>query len=61
VPTNLNLVQFVLFQMPYDDYVIVVFVKKNIEYESMCIHIVMKMPQEICKTPLYVDAHVSIR
>lgn len=67
MPTNLDLVQFVLLWMPYDDSTIVIFLKRILKYKSIymsgyvCPNIVMKVLQEICKTLLYVDTNVSIR
>jgi hypothetical protein len=46
--------------MPYDDSTIVIFLKRILKYKFLymssyvCPKIVMKVLQEICKTPLYV-------
>jgi hypothetical protein len=48
VPRNFNLMQNILSRMPYDDFSIVVFLKKKLEYKLMylssyiCFNIVMK-------------------
>jgi hypothetical protein len=65
--TNLNSVQNILPKMLYDDYSIGVFFNKKIEYKSIymlgyiCPNIIIKALQELCETPLYIDANVSVK
>jgi hypothetical protein len=67
VPANLNLMQNILPRMPYDDSSIAGFFKRKLEYKSIYMlgyirpNIVMKALQELCETPLYIDANVSIK
>jgi hypothetical protein len=59
VPTNLNLVQIVLFRLSCDDCSIAVFLKRKSEYKSIYMlgyvppNMMMKTLQELCQTPLY--------
>jgi hypothetical protein len=67
VPTNLNLVQNLLLQLPYDDSLIIVFLKNKLEYKFIymsgyvCPNMVMKALEELCQIPLYKIAKISIR
>ncbi len=67
VLTNLNLVQNVFMCVPYDDLSIVMLMKKKLEYKYIYMigyvhfNIVMKTLQQLCQTPLYISAKVSIK
>jgi hypothetical protein len=53
--------------MLYDDSLIGVFFNKKLGYKSIymldyiCTNIIIKTLQELCETPLYIDANVSIK
>jgi len=67
VPTNLNLVQNVLLQVPYENSSIFVFQKWKLDnkplYMSSYVHIniIMKALWEIYKILLYVTANATIK
>jgi hypothetical protein len=67
VPTNLDLIQNLLPQLPHDSSIIVVYLKRKLEYKSIymsgfvCLNIVMKALFDLCKTPLYENATISIK
>jgi hypothetical protein len=66
VPTNLNIIQFVLPRMPYDDSSIFVFLKRKLEYKSTYMssyvhpNIMMKALWKYYETFLYTTTNVSI-
>ncbi len=59
VPTSLDLVQIILPLLLYDDSSIVAFLKRKLKYKSIymsgyvCLNIVIKTLQELCRTPIY--------
>ncbi len=67
VPTNLDLVQIILFRLLYDDISIEVFLKRKLEHKSIymsgyvCLNIVIKVLQELYQIPLYKSAKIPIR
>jgi hypothetical protein len=67
VPTNLNLVQIVLFWLSCDDCSITIFLKRKSKYKSIYMlgyvhpNMMMKTLQELCQTPMYKIAKFSIR
>ncbi len=66
VPTNLNIIQIVLPQMPYNDSSIFIFLKRKLEYKSTYkstyVHpnIMMKALWKYYETFLYTTTNVSI-
>jgi hypothetical protein len=67
VPANLDLIQNVLPRLPHDSSIIVVYLKRKLEYKSIYMsgfvrpNIVMKALFDLCKTPLYENANISIK
>jgi hypothetical protein len=66
-PTNLDLVQIILPWLLYDDSSIAIFLKKKLEYKSIYMlsyvhpNIMIKVLHELCQTPLYKSAKLSIK
>jgi hypothetical protein len=67
VLTNLDFVQIILPRLLYDDISIAIFLKNKLEsksiYMSSYVHpnIMIKTLQELCQTPIYKSAKISIR
>jgi hypothetical protein len=67
VPANLDLIQNVLPHLPHDSSIIAIYLKRKLEYKSIYMsgfvrpNIVMKALFDLCKTPLYENANISIK